>query len=195
MALSPSLTLPLADKGPTPSLCHRILQTSTDLLPAPPTTLHGTASPGEKVSLTGSAGFPGSPYTATTTSSGEWAIALKPDSASTAAGPFTLTLTGSKSGSPVVASGVLFGDVYLCTGQSNMEKTVSYMFNGTAEVAAAVPNTPGGPPTMHLFQHQTVACSQNENGGNCGPNGPNWGEPSRDLNGSCIYEGSTGKSN
>jgi hypothetical protein len=89
---------------------------------------------------------------------------------------------------------------YLCTGQSNMEKTVSYSFNGTAEIAAAVPGTPGGPPTMRLFQHQTVSCPGNRGpkGGPmadiCGPNGANWGTPSRALNGSCIFEGSSGKS-
>ena len=89
---------------------------------------------------------------------------------------------------------------YLCTGQSNMEKTVSYAFNGTAEIAAAVPGTPGGPPTMRLFQHQTVSCPGNRGpkGGPtadiCGPNGAHWNVPSRALNGSCIFEGSSGKS-
>jgi hypothetical protein len=182
----------------------RVLQTSADLLGSPPPTkLYGTADPGEVVTLTGSAGFPGSPYTATADSSGEWFIALKADDSTdeaAAGGPYTLTLTGSKGGSPVVAKDAVFGDVYLCTGQSNMEKTVSYSFNGTAEVAAAVPGAPGGPPTMRLFQHQTVSCPGNRGpqGGPmadiCGPNGAHWGEPSRALNGSCIFEGSSGKS-
>ena len=53
---------------------------------------------------------------------------------------------------------------------------------------------------MHLFQHQTVSCPGNRGpqGGPeaaiCGPNGANWGEPSREMNGSCIFEGSSGKS-
>ena len=77
---------------------------------------------------------------------------------------------------------------------------MSYSFNGTAEIAAAVPGTPGGPPTMRLFQHQTVSCPGNRGpkGGPmadiCGPNGAHWGTPSRTLNGSCIFEGSSGKS-
>lgn len=184
---------------------HRVLQTSAGLLGSPPpTTLYGTADPGEAVTLKGSAGFPGSPYTATADISGKWSIALKSDStvatANAAGGSYTLTLTGSKGGSPVVAKDVVFGDVYLCTGQSNMEKTVSYTFNGTAEIAAAVPGTPGGPPTMRLFQHQTVSCPGNRGptGGPmadiCGPNGAHWGTPSRALNGSCSFEGSSGKS-
>jgi hypothetical protein len=34
-----------------------------------------------------------------------------------------------------------------------MEKTVSYSFNGTAEVAAAVPDTPGGPSRGRVCQY------------------------------------------
>ena len=94
----------------------RVLQTSAGLLGSPPpTTLHGTAAPGEVVTLKGSAGFPGSSYTATADSSGEWSIELKADStvatASAAGSTYTLTLTGSKGGIPVVAKDVVFGDV------------------------------------------------------------------------------------
>ena len=94
----------------------RVLQTSAGLLGSPPpTTLHGTADPGEAVTLKGSAGFPGSPYTAKADSTGKWSIALKPDStvatAPGASSSYTLTLTGSKGGSPVVAKDVVFGDV------------------------------------------------------------------------------------
>ena len=32
---------------------------------------------------------------------------------------------------------VLFGDVWICSGQSNMEMTVSDVFNATAEIADA----------------------------------------------------------
>ena len=81
--------------------------------------------------------------------------------------------------------------VYLCTGQSNMEKTVSYSWNGTAEIAAATH------PNMRLFQRQSLFCA----GGKpppgvepsaCGPKGP-WHTPSRSMDGSCIYPGSPGK--
>ena len=123
-----------------------ILQTQLEAPLSPLTTLHGTAAPGEKVTLTGSAGFPGSPLHTAADSSGAWSLTLKPDTAATPAGPFVLTLTGSAGGAPVVAKDVHFGDVYFCSGQSNMEKTVSYDFNGTAEIAAAIPGSPGGPP-------------------------------------------------
>ena len=72
-----------------------------------------------------------------------------------------------------------------------MEKTVSYSWNGTAEIAAATH------PNMRLFQRQSLFCA----GGKpppgvepsaCGPKGP-WHTPSRSMDGSCIYPGSPGK--
>ena len=172
-----------------------VLQTSADATLTQPTTLYGTASPHEPVTLTASSGFPGVPYAATADASGAWSIQLKPDVASAAtealAGQFTLTLSGATGGAKVVATNVVFGDVYLCTGQSNMEKTVSYTWNGTAEIALAKH------PQMRLFQRQSVACQHGVpppgvSPSKCGPNGP-WKTPSRELDGSCIYPGSPGK--
>ena len=41
---------------------------------------------------------------------------------------------------------VLFGDVWICSGQSNMQFTVNMMFNGTEEIANA-----GNVPKIRLF--------------------------------------------
>ena len=103
-----------------------VLQTAADAPLTPPTTLYGTAAPNEKVTLAATpAGFPGAPYTTSTSADGTWSIVLKPDVPAGAAealgGAFTLTLSGSDGDGPsVTAKDVVFGDVYLCSGQSNM---------------------------------------------------------------------------
>jgi sialate O-acetylesterase len=53
-----------------------------------------------------------------------------------AGGPYNLTFSSSTGGSASM-SDVLFGDVYLCGGQSNMEFTVASALNASAEIAAA----------------------------------------------------------
>ena len=100
-----------------------VLQTSADAPLTKPTTLYGTATANETVTLRASpSSFPGSPYTATAGPDGTWAIQLQPDVAAESAvelsleGSFTLTLSGSSGGAAIVANDVVFGDVYLCTG-------------------------------------------------------------------------------
>ena len=72
----------------------------------------GTADAGEKVTVTGSWGA-----TAETTAdaSGKWMVKLQTPEAG---GPHTLTLKGNNT---VVISNVLSGEVWFCSGQSNME--------------------------------------------------------------------------
>ena len=56
--------------------------------------------------------------------------------------PTTITVTGSMTKLPVVARDVLFGDVFVCSGQSNMAINVNYTLNATAAIkdAAHWPN-------------------------------------------------------
>lgn len=66
---------------------------------------------------------------------GEWKAVLP---AMKAGGPYTLTITGS---STVGFEDVMVGEVWLCSGQSNMEMGIGAARDGKAEIAAA--NYPG----------------------------------------------------
>jgi len=73
----------------------------------------GTASPGEKIAATGSWGKQANTVA---DESGAWKLKL---GTVAAGGPFTLSVKGSKSG--VLLKNVLLGEVWICSGQSNME--------------------------------------------------------------------------
>jgi sialate O-acetylesterase len=77
----------------------------------------GTAQPGEKITLT----LNGQTQTATADADGKWSADFQK---LTAGGPFTLTITGDKSPAVTIAN-VLVGDVWLCSGQSNMTLPIS----------------------------------------------------------------------
>ena len=64
-------------------------------------------------------------------SKGEWKAELP---ALSAGGPYTLTVSGS---STVTCDDVLVGEVWLCSGQSNMEMGIGMANNGAQEIAAA----------------------------------------------------------
>ena len=76
-----------------------------------PLHIWGWASPGETVQLI----FLSKTYSTTTDSLGHWNIQLPPQKAG---GPYTLALKGSNE---ILLKDILIGDVYLCSGQSNME--------------------------------------------------------------------------
>ena len=63
---------------------------------------------------------------------GHWRAAVS----SAAGGPFTLSVR-SDGGAQQIVQDVLVGDVYLCSGQSNMEMPVKWAANAAAEIAAA----------------------------------------------------------
>lgn len=81
-----------------------------------PITLRGTAAPGETVMI----GLAGRSVTVTAARDGRFAATLP---ALAAGGPYELTVA-APSGATLV-SDLLVGDVFLCSGQSNMEMTVS----------------------------------------------------------------------
>src|SRR3569623_2085081 len=79
-----------------------------------PIAVWGQAAPGEKVTVTLSA------HTATATGAadGAWKVAL---AKLPAGGPFELTVAGSNT---LVLKDVLIGEVWLCSGQSNMNMPI-----------------------------------------------------------------------
>lgn len=75
-----------------------------------PLKIHGWAYPGEKVTLT----FRNKNYRVTTGRDSTWAITLPPQKAG---GPWEMTFRGQNI---LKVSNILFGDVWICAGQSNM---------------------------------------------------------------------------
>lgn len=78
-----------------------------------PIHVRGTAAPGERVRVT----LGGSSRSVRAGAGGEWSVTLP---AMRAGGPHELAVTGA-GGSRVTARNILVGDVWLCSGQSNME--------------------------------------------------------------------------
>ncbi len=86
-----------------------ILQRNTKLK------IWGWASSGEPVTIF----FKGKKYNTTADEQGNW-FAMLPEQK--AGGPFTLTISASNK---IVLNDILIGDVWLCSGQSNMEQAMS----------------------------------------------------------------------
>ncbi|XP_061074008.1 sialate O-acetylesterase-like isoform X1 [Conger conger] len=63
---------------------------------------------------------------------GVWRVTLPPTKAG---GPYSVNV--SQQGSQVTLTDLMFGDVWMCGGQSNMRFSVSEEFNGSAEMALA----------------------------------------------------------
>jgi sialate O-acetylesterase len=80
-----------------------------------PVHVWGFAAAGEAVSVE----FRGETRTVATDQVGRWSVYLKPGKAG---GPFEMTVKGGKAGeSPITIHDVLVGDVWVASGQSNME--------------------------------------------------------------------------
>lgn len=93
-----------------------------------PLPVWGWADPGENVAVQ----IGDQPaVTATATPAGEWRVALPK---MTAGGPFTMKVTGKNT---VALDDILIGEVWLCSGQSNMEWVVYNSLNPQEEIAAA----------------------------------------------------------
>ena len=88
----------------------------------------GWDAPGTKITVT----FAGQSYETTAGADGSWQVKLAAPTASST--PQTLTIAGTTT---VIISDVLVGEVWLCSGQSNMEMGVGMVQNGSNEIAAA----------------------------------------------------------
>ncbi|WP_217647043.1 sialate O-acetylesterase [Planctomicrobium piriforme] len=118
---------------------HMVLQRD---MPIP---LWGWAAPGEKVTAT----LGDDKAEATADDKGEWRLTLP---ARPAGDPLTLTVTGKNK---LTLTDILMGEVWLCSGQSNMEWVVQSSTNAAQEIANAnypqirqikIPKVPSGTP-------------------------------------------------
>ncbi|MFC6646515.1 sialate O-acetylesterase [Granulicella cerasi] len=79
-----------------------------------PLRVWGWSLPGEEVSVS----FHDQTVKATADDSGEWELFLKPEKAG---GPYAMKVSGTSTSKPVVVNDLLVGDVWVASGQSNME--------------------------------------------------------------------------
>ncbi len=93
-----------------------------------PVPLRGWAKASARVAVT----FAGDSFVARADAGGAWSVTLP---ARAAGGPFDLTVAAA--GERLRVADVLVGDVWLCSGQSNMEWAVDYAADAAAEIAAA----------------------------------------------------------
>jgi sialate O-acetylesterase len=117
----------LADSSLPPPLLHEIFQDHAVLQREQPIKVWGKSSAGDRVSVSIGA----KTVEARADLGGHWRTLLP---AMRAGGPYVLTVR-SQSGASQSISDILLGDVYLCSGQSNMELPVTRTLNYIREVA------------------------------------------------------------
>ncbi len=120
---------------------HMVLQRGKDIV------ISGQALPGKTVR----AAFAGQEVLATADGKGEWYAAFP---AMTAGGPYSLTVSGAAGTEPIEYDDILIGDVWFCSGQSNMEMPVGgpnpYFRAGDYEETLADADR----PQIRLYQSQ-----------------------------------------
>jgi len=99
-----------------------------------PIPIWGTAAEGEKVTVTLR-----DRRATTVAKGGKWAVRLPP---MPAGGPYSLAITGHNQ---IILKNILVGEVYLCSGQSNMEWPLALAANGPEAVQEA------RDPLLHLY--------------------------------------------
>ncbi|HWU93871.1 MAG TPA: sialate O-acetylesterase, partial [Sphingomicrobium sp.] len=101
---------------------HAVIQRGRPIL------LTGTADSNERLTVT----FAGASRTVSANSSGRWQAAFP---ARAAGGPYSLRVSGPSDAA--TADDIMIGDVWLCSGQSNMEYPLRRALNGDGEVQSA----------------------------------------------------------
>ena len=123
-----------------------------------PVHVWGMAAPQENVSVT----FRGETKNTTADELGRWSLYLSPGEAG---GPFQMLV---KAANQITLNDVLVGDVWVASGQSNMELPMTELNNAAAEIAAAqypkirifrVEHRPSDFPTSNVDAKTWVACT------------------------------------
>lgn len=107
-----------------------------------PVKLWGYGKTGEKVSIT----FAGKTATSSVESNGKWHLVLPKMSAG---GPYTMLIKGDNE---ITLSNILIGDIWVCSGQSNMEFNLHEAINAAQEIKNA------DYPKIRLFSIQKQIC-------------------------------------
>ncbi len=105
----------------SPFTDHAVLQRGIEI------PVWGSAAAGEKVTVT----FDGQNKSVTTGVDGRWLVKL---TSHQAGGPYDLTIAGTNT---ITLTDVLVGEVWICSGQSNMEWTVKQSRDAEQEITAA----------------------------------------------------------
>jgi len=92
--------------------------------------IYGWATAGDTVTLA----FNGEAYKVQANAMAFWKVKLPP---TVAGGPYVISVTSAMSLKNVLLENILFGDVWICSGQSNMQFTVHQAFNATLAIAQA----------------------------------------------------------
>lgn len=108
----------------------RIFQSNMVLQRDTPIPVWGQADPGEQVEIR----FHKQVRSTKADVTGKWLVRLANEKAG---GPYELTIKGGTNSKIVQLKNVLVGDVWLCSGQSNMEWTVGQSMNAASEISSA----------------------------------------------------------
>ena len=133
-----ALGLQAAVKLPSLVSDHMVLQQDF------PVRIWGHGDPGEAVRVE----FQGQSLSAKADESGKWAVYLNPMKAG---GPFSMTISGQNS---ITLNDILVGEVWVGSGQSNMQFPVSIAVNAQQEIADA------NYPNIRLFEVPHVVAEQ-----------------------------------
>lgn len=121
----------------------------------------GWSSPGEKIFITNT--WNNSVDSVQATSFAKWNVKIKTPAAG---GPYTLTIKGSNT---ITLQNVMIGEVWICSGQSNMEWS---SVNGLPEMDAELPNSANAGIRLFHLPKTTAAYPQDNCAGtwkNCDP--------------------------
>lgn len=105
----------------------------------------GTALPNERLKIA----FNEAEYPVTANADGKWSTSIKTGGAG---GPFELNISSEESDLKVGFTNVMVGDVWICSGQSNMEWQVDQALNPETEIEKAK-----NFPNVRLFSIETKA--------------------------------------
>lgn len=121
----------------------------------------GWGDPGEKINVTTS--WSSSIDSTVTSSDGKWKIILNTPAAG---GPFTITIQGWNR---IVLNNILIGEVWVCSGQSNMEWS---SYNNNQQIIAELPKSQNDKIRLFHIPRTTAAYPQDNCEGDwqiCGP--------------------------